>query len=130
MKLLYIDIDVAHFSSQMNPSSDNGFVRSDLFFHPGWREKKVWICFEHLFALTSTPEEHPHGLTAKEAEIKRKEQGMISIILNMPGFFNRWHKNYTKLWQDLFVPSTEPLEEVILEVNIKVPVTAVMLQGD
>ncbi|MBN2532511.1 MAG: hypothetical protein JXB88_06440 [Spirochaetales bacterium] len=173
---LSVDIDVTHFSNRVYPSSDDGFVRSDLFYYPGFREKKVWVCFESLFVLTSTRKEHPQGLIAKEAEIKREEDGRISIILNMPGFFRKWNKNYASPWQEgdiypvsisisltppagffrtvlsgkqdltfvpknyngkvevsdgdpyLFIPSTDSLEEVIINVNIDIPVTSMILK--
>ena len=176
VKELFINIDIAPFSCQVHSPMENSFIQCDLFFHPDWEEKKVWVCFERLFALTSTPKEHPAGLSAKEAEIVRKEKGIMTVFLNMPGFFQRWNKNYSHPWEEgdtypvsitltlapplsvfreipsnredppfvpgnyngkvdssegdpyLFVPSTDPLKEMVIDVDINVPVTDIMVR--
>lgn len=175
VKELIVDIDITHFSSRMFSNPDNGTVHCDFLYNPEWIEKKVWVSFERLFTLTSTSEEHPDGLSAREGIVERKERGIMTILLNMPGFFNKWNKNYSKPWQEgdifpvsltltltpparffrtvpsrrqdppfvprkyngkvnasegdpyLFIPSTDLLEEAIIEMNINIPVTGVML---
>jgi hypothetical protein len=100
VKELAFDIDLRHFISRVYPATEKGMVQCDLFYPPGWVEKKIWVSFQRLFALTSTPGEHPRGLSAPEAEIIRKGEGKITVILNMPGFFKKWNKNYSRPWQE------------------------------
>ncbi|MBN2441880.1 MAG: hypothetical protein JXJ04_11050, partial [Spirochaetales bacterium] len=174
---LSVTIDTSQFFCITYPASDSGIIQCDLLFPPDWEEKKVWVCFERNFALTSTPGEHPHELRAKEATIIREGKGKITIFLTLPDFFRRWNKTYTRPWRAgdvypvelsltllppenftqvtlsdkkdppfipnhyegkvdaskgdpyLFIPSVEPLEEIIIETTIHIPLTDAMIDS-